>query len=149
MCFLLLAVQGCVCGAGGCHRSPTSAEVASTPRSQGGSRASRRAPVPTAPQSPRFRRSTRVRPGEYQKASEERDTPTSPLCCRSLGTAACGARGTLLLVRLGSAEAHRGAARRGAAPPRVPGRENLLATRQSSGPQESWAHFGCRSSAPA
>lgn len=41
------------------------------------------------------------------------------------------------------------AARRDAAPPRVPGRENLLATRQSSGPQESWAHFGCRSSAPA
>lgn len=74
----------CVWG-GGCHRSPTSAEVASTPRSQGGSRASRRAPVPTARQSPRFRRSTRVRPGECQKASEERDTPTSPRCCRSLG----------------------------------------------------------------
>lgn len=105
-------------GGGRCHRSPTSAEVASTPRSQGGSRASRRAPVPTARQSPRFRRSTRVRPGECQKASEERDTPTSPLCCRSLGTAACGptAHGTLLLVRLGSAEAHRGAARRGATP---------------------------------
>lgn len=131
----------CVWGGGVCHRSPTSAEVASTPLSQGGSRASRRAPVPTARQSPRFRRSTRVRPGECQKASEERDTPTSPLCCQSLGTAACGPadRGTLLLIRLGSAEAHRGAA-----PPRVPGRENLLATRQSSGPQGSWAHFGCR-----
>ncbi|MEJ1277408.1 hypothetical protein NN561_008322 [Cricetulus griseus] len=53
-------------------------EVASAPRSPVRSPASRRAPVPTSRQSPRFSRRDPVRPGVCREASKEGDTPDTP-----------------------------------------------------------------------